>query len=245
MFELISSKKPIIMSCTEAAEAEKLIEGLYRDVNIALANELAIFCENIGINYWEIKEAANSQPFSHLHKPGIGVGGYCIPVYPWLLMQTAIDKGIELNFPLLGRFTNERMPKHSVNRILSKIDKNKKITTAAILGLSFRGNVADNRISPTYEIIDALTDKGVKIRVHDPFFSYDPLLPKNVELNQDLDKVISGVDLIIIATDHNEYKEITEEYIIKKAKKNTLVFDGRNILDNKKFNKLNIITIGK
>ena len=245
MFELISSKKPIIMSCTEAAEAEKLIEGLYRDVNIALANELAIFCENIGINYWEIKEAANSQPFSHLHKPGIGVGGYCIPVYPWLLMQTAIDKGIELNFPLLGRFTNERMPKHSVNRILSKIDKNKKRTTAAILGLSFRGNVADNRISPTYEIIDALTDKGVKIRVHDPFFSYDPLLPKNVELNQDLDKVISGVDLIIIATDHNEYKEITEEYIIKKAKKNTLVFDGRNILDNKKFNKLNIITIGK
>ena len=137
------------------------------------------------------------------------------------------------------------MPKHSVNRILSKIDKNKKRTTAAILGLSFRGNVADNRISPTYEIIDALTDKGVKIRVHDPFFSYDPLLPKNVELNQDLDKVISGVDLIIIATDHNEYKEITEEYIIKKAKKNTLVFDGRNILDNKKFNKLNIITIGK
>ena len=78
-----------------------------------------------------------------------------------------------------------------------------------------------------------------------PTFLYCFDVPNHKELNQDLDKVISGVDLIIIATDHNEYKEITEEYIIKKAKKNTLVFDGRNILDNKKFNKLNIITIGK
>ena len=244
MFEVISSKKPITMSTTEAAEAEKLIEGLYRDVNIALANELSRFCENLGIDYWEVREAANSQPYSHLHKPGIGVGGYCIPVYPWLLTQTAIDKGIDMNFALLGRYTNERMPKYSVSRIMSEINNKKKLT-ALILGLSFRGNVADNRISPTYDIIDELIQNNIKARVHDPFFSYDPLLPKEVKLSKDLDKVISGVDIIIIATDHDEYKEITEDYIIKKSKKKPLIFDGRNILTKSKFEKLKILTIGK
>ena len=228
MFEVISSKKPITMSTTEAAEAEKLIEGLYRDVNIALANELSRFCENLGIDYWEVREAANSQPYSHLHKPGIGVGGYCIPVYPRLLTQTAIDKGIDMNFALLGRYTNEKMPGYSVSRIMSEINNKKKLT-ALILGLSFRGNVADNRISPTYDIIDELIQNNIKVRVHDPFFSYDPLLPKEVRLSKDLDKVISGVDIIIIATDHDEYKEITEDYIIRKSKKKPLIFDGRNI----------------
>ena len=180
MFEVISSKKPITMSTIEAAEAEKLIEGLYRDVNIALANELSRFCENLGIDYWEVREAANSQPYSHLHKPGIGVGGYCIPVYPWLLTQTAIDKGIDMNFALLGRYTNEKMPGYSVSRIMSEINNKKKLT-ALILGLSFRGNVADNRISPTYDISDELIQNNIKVRVHDPFFSYDPLLPKEVK----------------------------------------------------------------
>jgi len=244
MFGIISSKKPIIMSCTEAAEAEKLIEGLYRDVNIALANELSVFCEKLGIDFWEIRDAANSQPYSQLHKPGIGVGGYCIPVYPWLLTQTAIDKGINVNFPLLGRYTNEKMPEYSVNRIMSKIGKKKNIT-ALILGLSFRGNVADNRISPTYDVVKELMKKKVKIRVHDPFFDYDPLLPKQVKLSCELDKVISGVDVIIISTDHNEYKEIDEEYIIKKSKKKPMIFDGRNILNQDDFKKLKILTIGK
>ncbi len=109
------------------------------------------------------------------------------------------------------------MPKYSINRIMSKIGNKKKLT-ALILGLSFRGNVADNRISPTYDVVKELMKKKVKIRVHDPFFDYDPLLPKQVKLSCELDKVISGVDVIIISTDHNEYKEIDEEYIIKKSK---------------------------
>ena len=244
MFEVISSKKPIIMSSTDAAEAEKLVEGLYRDVNIALANELAIFCENIGIDYWEVKEAANSQPFSHLHKPGIGVGGYCIPVYPWLLTQTAIDKGINMNFPLLGRYTNEKMPKYSINRIMSIIGNKRKLT-ALILGLSFRGNVADNRISPTYDIVNELIKNKIKVKVHDPFFNYDPILPKEVKLSDELDKVISGTDIIIIATDHDEYKEINEDYIIKKSRKKPMIFDGRNILNKDNFKILKLVTIGK
>jgi len=127
---------------------------------------------------------------------------------------------------------------------MSKINNKKKLT-ALILGLSFRGNVADNRISPTYDIIDELIQNNIKARVHDPFFSYDPLLPKEVKLSKDLDKVISGVDIIIIATDHDEYKEITEDYIIKKSKKKPLIFDGRNILNKSKFEKLKILTIGK
>ena len=89
IFSLIYQKGIISMSNIKAAEAEKLFEGVYRDVNIALANELAIFSEHLGVNFWEVRYAANSQPFCHIHKPGIGVGGACIPVYPQFILKTA------------------------------------------------------------------------------------------------------------------------------------------------------------
>ncbi|HJS82257.1 MAG TPA: nucleotide sugar dehydrogenase, partial [Nitrososphaera sp.] len=97
LYPLIFKKGVFRMQSIKAAETEKLLEGVYRDVNIALANEMAKFCERIGVNFWEAREAANSQPFSHIHKPGAGVGGACIPVYPQFVLHTASAEKIECN----------------------------------------------------------------------------------------------------------------------------------------------------
>ena len=89
VFSMLFKKGVIIISRIETAEAEKLFEGIYRDVNIALANELSVLSEKLGIDFWEAQNAANSQPFCHIHKPGIGVGGACIPVYPQFILEVA------------------------------------------------------------------------------------------------------------------------------------------------------------
>ena len=104
------------MTNIRAAETEKLFEGVYRDVNIALSNELAKFCEKIGVDFWEVREAANSQPFCNLHKPGVGVGGACIPVYPQFVLDTAKSMNVTCSITEQSRITNNSMPMHCVPR---------------------------------------------------------------------------------------------------------------------------------
>ena len=245
IFGMISSKSPIVMTSTKAAEAEKLIEGLYRDVNIALVNQIAILCEKEGIDIWEIRNAANSQPFSNLHKAGIGVGGYCIPIYPHLLLQTAKNRGINLNLASISREINEAMPAHCVNRILTELKQTNKKKKAAILGLSFRGDIPDKRLSPTYDIVNELLANDIKVTVHDPFFDNDSLLPKSVKVTKNLKKAIRKADIIIVATNHNQYNKLNDEFVVKNSKSKTIVFDGRGILDRKNFTKIKLITIGQ
>jgi len=244
IFEMISSKTPIVMTSTKAAEAEKLIEGLYRDVNIALANQIAILCEKEGVNIWEIRNAANSQPFSNIHKAGIGVGGYCIPIYPRLLLQTAKNKGINLNLASISREINEAMPAHCVNRILTEIKQRNRKNKATILGLSFRGNIPDKRMSPTYDVVNELLANNIKVTIHDPFFKRDSLLPKSVKITNNLKKAVRNADIIIVATNHNQYNKLNDEFFIKNSRIKPIVFDGRGILDRKKFTNIKLITIG-
>ena len=244
IFEMISSKTPIVMTSTKAAEAEKLIEGLYRDVNIALANQIAILCEKEGVNIWEIRNAANSQPFSNIHKAGIGVGGYCIPIYPRLLLQTAKNKGINLNLASISREINEAMPAHCVNRILTEIKQRNRKNKATILGLSFRGNIPDKRMSPTYDVVNELLANNIKVTIHDPFFKRDSLLPKSVKITNNLKKAVRNADIIIVATNHNQYNKLNDEFFIKNSRIKPIVFDGRGILDKKKFTNIKLITIG-
>ena len=104
------------MSSIKSAETEKLFEGVYRDVNIALSNELAIFSEQLGIDFWEVREAANSQPFCNIHKPGIGVGGACIPVYPQFILKTAEVLQVDCNLTKYSRLLNNSMPKYCVTQ---------------------------------------------------------------------------------------------------------------------------------
>ena len=232
LYSIIAKKGVIKMSSMRAAEAEKLLEGVYRDVNIALANEMAKFCERVGVDFWESREAANSQPFCHIHKPGAGVGGACIPVYPQFVLHTAEVNNIECSITRLGRNVNDSMPSYCVaqaTKLLNSKDLSQTIIT--LLGLAFRGGVSDTRLSPTYKVIDELKKLKVKeIRVHDPLVTCDTNLPHDVVLMSSLSQAVRGADLIILVSDHSEYRNLTSDII-----DGAPIYDGRGILDKSKF----------
>jgi nucleotide sugar dehydrogenase len=246
LLKIISKKGVITFSSLANAEAEKLFEGVYRDVNIALANELSEFCEKVGVNYWEARKGANSQPFCHLHYPGTGVGGLCIPVYPRFIIESSSKIGKHLKMVEFARKTNDLMPIKCVNDSLKLLAKNKinlKGTKIAVLGLGFRGEVTDSRLSPTYVVVKEFLKKGCKVAVHDPYILEDDLLPSSVKLSSDLDTVVDEASLVFISSDHKAYAQLNQDSF-SKTKKPLLVFDGRNILDKNNFKDSSLLTIG-
>jgi nucleotide sugar dehydrogenase len=232
LYSMVAKKGVIRISNMRTAETEKLLEGVYRDVNIALANEMAKFCEKVGVNFWEAREAANSQPFSHIHKPGVGVGGACIPVYPQFILHTADIQKVDCNITRLGRNVNDSMPAYCVDQALRLLDgMDVSQSTITLLGLAFRGGVSDTRLSPTYKVIEELKKRGAKeIRVHDPLVTSDPNLSQDVILTSSLAQAIKGVDLVILVADHPEYRGLAQEKL-----GGVPVYDGRGVLDKSKF----------
>ena len=246
LLKIISDKGVIKMNEIENAEAEKIFEGVYRDVNIAMANELADFCEKFGVDFWEARKAANSQPFCNLHFPGTGVGGLCIPIYPQFIINSAKKIGKNLRILEYARKTNDFMPKKCVLESLSLLKKNKiniKNSHIAVLGLGFRGDVTDSRLSPTYTVVKEFLRKGCKVSIHDPYIFEDVQLPKNTLLSNDLHEVIKGASLIFISTDHKRYSKLNDK-LLSSTKKPLLIFDGRNILNHNNFKKATILTVG-
>jgi len=246
LLKMISKKGVLTMASLENAEAEKLFEGVYRDVNIALANELAEYCEKSGVDYWDARKAANSQPFCHLHYPGTGVGGLCIPVYPKFIIGEALKMRMHLKMLEFARSTNDFMPVKCVSDAWSLLRKNKtsgKHHRIAVLGLGFRGEVTDSRLSPTYIVVKEFLKKDCRVAVHDPYITKDDLLPSEVMLSTDLNSVVNKADLIFISSDHKLYSKLNKKSF-SKANRPVLIFDGRNILNRKNFKNINILTIG-
>ncbi|MEM2405110.1 MAG: nucleotide sugar dehydrogenase [Candidatus Methanomethylicia archaeon] len=231
LYSCIARKGVIKMENSTAAELVKIFEGVYRDVNIALANELAKVCELYNVDYLKVREAANSQPYCHLHLPGCGVGGWCIPVYPYFLVESVKKYGLNLELTALSRKINEEMPKYTVNKLLKLIGnvENKRV---AVLGLAFRGDIADTRLSPAYEIIKILNKLGAEIVVYDPYVNDDERL-KSMKILQvnNLKEAIENADAVIIATDHSEFKKINMKNLINTGKP-LIIIDGRNILNS-------------
>jgi nucleotide sugar dehydrogenase len=262
IYSIIFKKGVIAMSSIRTAETEKLLEGVYRDVNIALANELAKFCEKVGIDFWEARDAANSQPFCHIHKPGAGVGGACIPVYPQFILHTADRMNIDCNITRMSRNINDSMPAYSVERAtellkeqeeknnrkkqgiehLKKDFVNKGELIITLLGLAFRGGVSDTRLSPTYKVIEEFQKLKVKeIRIHDPLIINDPSLSgkQNIILTSNLNEAIQGTDLIMLIADHPEYRTLTPDDL-----GGAPIYDGRGMLDRSKFDHSTFASIG-
>jgi len=246
LLKIISKKGVLQMSSLANAEAEKLFEGVYRDVNIALANELADFCEKVGVNYWEARKGANSQPYCKLHYPGTGVGGLCIPIYPQFVIGSAKKVGKSMKIIESARKTNDSMPKKCVLdaiNLLSKNKRNKKNAKIAILGLGFRGEVTDSRLSPTYDVVNEFLRNGYTVSVHDPYIFEDKLLPKKVLLTSNLKTIIKDAELVFISTDHKIYSKLDKNKL-GTCKKPILIYDGRNILNNKNLFSPFLSTIG-
>ena len=248
LYSLIARKGVIKMSTIKTAEFEKLCEGVYRDVNIALANELVKIAEQIGIDFWEARNAANSQPFCNLHKPGTGVGGACIPVYPRFLIETADKMKIGSDITKLARQVNSLMPKYCVSEAVELLQRSGKSingANVAVLGLAFRGGVSDTRLSPTYDVFEEFLKFGCKILLHDPYVSNDVRIPSSVILTEKLEQALKNADLVFIATDHPQYAELSEKRLSKLASKDAVVYDGRGILDPKRFGNRYFANIGR
>ncbi len=237
-YSRISSKGVIKLSSIKAAEFSKLAEGIYRDVNIALSNELATLSETLGLNYYEIREAANSQPYCHLHLPGPGVGGPCIPVYPYFVINTSLSRGYVPKLTQLARNINENMPYETLKKFEKFLRTHGiKISNSRIgvLGVAFRGDTDDTRLSPTHDFIALLRARGCRdIVAHDPLVTKDETLNQlGVQLTQDLQAALEGRDAVAVLTKHTEYRKLTTEEVVRLSKNpNILIYDAVNVIIN-------------
>lgn len=233
LYSRVVKKGVITLSSELAAEFEKLAEGVYRDVNIALANELADLCRKLDIDYEEVRLAANSQPFSHLHKPGTGVGGLCIPIYPKFLRWTALKQGLDLPLVSLARGLNEEMPSKIADLVEEGIEKLRiSDPKLVILGLAFRGDVPDSRLSPTYDLVKELLSRGISnITVHDPLIKEDEMLKDlGIPLIDDLENALRGAEVLVVSTDHSAYKMKASE-LFSIGNDLRLIVDGRHVIE--------------
>ncbi|WP_460998351.1 nucleotide sugar dehydrogenase [Trueperella pyogenes] len=206
------------MGSAEAAEMAKLAETTYRDVNIGLANQFAVFADAAGIDVQRVIDACNSQPYSHIHRPGIAVGGHCIPVYPRLYLSTDPDASIVRT----ARQYNAGMPEYVVGRVESLLGDlaGQKV---AVLGASYRGGVKETAFSGIFATVAALEARGAQVKVHDPMYSDEELAAFGWQAYH-LGEETSAA---IVQADHAQYKTVTPGDFpgIK------VLFDGRRVTD--------------
>ncbi len=202
----------------ETAELAKLAEGIYRDVNIALADELARYADSLGIDVIEVIEAANSQPYSHIHQPGVGVGGHCLPVYPHFLPHEA-----SLRLPAEARAINDEMARYGVGKLEAALGSLRG-ATVLILGLAYRSNVKEAAHSSALLLDEALRQRGARSLVHDPWFSDDELRALGLEPPESFPP--PHVDAIIVQALHDAYRDLD----LRSFAGCRAVLDGRNAL---------------
>ena len=209
-----------LLSDAEAAEFCKLAESVYRDVNIALANELARYAEACGVDVHEVFPVANSQPQSHLHNPGVGVGGHCIPVYPYLL----IDRTEHARLAATARSVNDAMPAHAVDILEARLG-DLSGRRVLILGVAFRAGVKESAHSQAFDLHRELRARGALPVAHDPLYSSDELRALGLD-PVTLDPP-PAVDAAILQTGHAEYREMD----FRAFPGLRLILDGRGALD--------------
>ena len=230
----------IKVSSVRVAEMVKLAENVYRDVNIALANELALICEKLGVDYNEVANAANTQPFCHLHVPGLGVGGHCIPHNPYFIIDYALTEGVRPILMLTARSVNDSMPKHTVKLIidgLREIGKDIEKSVIAILGAAFKPDSADPRYSPVEQLCDELELRGAKVKVYDPLISVNKLKDMGYDAYDELEEAVEEADCLVIAMPHTVLKEILNsklKEIGEMMRRPALIVDCWRILDYRK-----------
>ncbi len=212
-----------LVANAETAEFVKLAETTYRDVNIALANEFARFAASNGINALDAFAAANTQPYSHIHNPGLGVGGHCIPVYPYFMANAAAAG--ELDLVRRSRALNDSMAAYGLD-LLAQAMGDVRGKRVLILGLSYRENVKEDAFSTTHLLLKGLAERGADVRLHDPLWTAEELA-KHAEVARDL--YDSGAEAVILQAYHDQYKELLDWQRLVAAGVRVLL-DGRNAL---------------
>lgn len=218
-----------VLETVKSAEAVKVVENTFRDINIAFVNELAKSFDKMGIDLSEVIKGAATKPFGYMpFYPGPGVGGHCIAQDPYYLIASAEKAGFEHRLLKLAREINESMPMHVVGLVedsLQKVGVKLKGAKVAILGLAYKPGIDDIRQSPALKIIQLLNKKGVEVKSFDPFV----LTKSNAG---SLDEALENVSAVVLATDHKQFVQtLTPEFF--SAKNVAVVVDARNALDAK------------
>ncbi len=244
-------KEELIPVSATTAEVAKVVENTYRDVQIAFANEVALACESLNVDFNDVRRCVNSLPFNSnayrdLHLPGAGVGGHCLPKDPWLLKYGVDTYGkTEVPFDVVvkARMRNEMMPSHMIE-LAKKGAKNAGIDFAkakiTVLGASFIENSEDTRNSPTETYIKLLEKEGVKWAIHDPYVRQREF-PYTV--SKDLETTIKDADIVVIFVKHEEYYKLKPDWL-KEKMKTPIIIDGRDVIDLDEFRKNGFIAYG-
>jgi len=230
--------QPLYTTDCMTAEVSKTVENTYRDINIAFANEVALICESLGVNAYEVRKFVNTLPknsnaFRDLHIPGAGVGGHCLPKDPWLLkygLDTYGKHPFEPKLIVRARELNSYMPVHMSELVIDALEgRGINLVTAkvALLGLAFLENTDDTRNSPTIPLWENLKNKGIQnLIIHDPYVQdYE-----GVTLSSDLDSCLENADCAVIVTKHDEYLDM-DLNAVKEMMKTPILIDGRNAFE--------------
>jgi UDP-N-acetyl-D-mannosaminuronic acid dehydrogenase len=217
-------RSSIHLTDATTAEMTKLMENTFRDVNIALANEFSRIGAHVGIDIHEAIALANRHPRVNILSPGPGVGGHCIAVDPWFIVDAAPEQA---NLIRVAREVNDAQPGHVVELILDGVSEVRH-PEVAILGLAYKANVDDMRESPALDVVRQLDARGISLRLHDAHVTRPPV---GVPLERDLATTVAGADVIVILTDHQEYRLLDPRDPVFAGMRSRTVIDTRHCLD--------------
>jgi len=223
-------KQEITATDVLTAELAKTVENAYRDVNIAFANEMALICESLGVDVYEMRGLINARPDRHMHLPGAGVGGHCLPKDTWLLRFGVKEYGtrdVDTVMITLARSINDAMPDHMarlVEEALAEAGRKIKGARVAVLGIAYLEDSDDVRNTPAEPLINTLRARGASVIAHDPFvWGYE-----GEELTRDLDEALRGADCLALVTKHQMYFGLDLERV-KGLVRTPVIVDGRNV----------------
>ena len=220
------------LGSAEAAEMAKLAETTYRDVNIGLANQFGAFAAKNGIDVYQVIEASNSQPYSHIHRPGIAVGGHCIPVYPRLYLWNDPDATVVR----AAREANAAMPAYTVGLAVGAAGGSLEGKKVAVLGASYRGGVKETAFSGVFATVQALREAGADVVVNDPMYSPQEL----GSFGWQPYAVGEPADVVVVQADHSEYRDLAAADFPGVQ----VVVDGRRVLDPGRFDGVRYLVVG-
>lgn len=223
-----------VSGCKEA-EAAKILENTFREVNIALINELALMFERMGINIWEVVNAAATKPHSFMpHYPGPGVGGHCIPLDPYYLLYEAEKSETYSRFIELAGIINDHMKIHAINLAydgLKNVNKKLNNSTVGVLGLAYKKDINDARESPAFEIVSELVKRGAIVKVFDPFVKRISTEVGEFESERNMLNCVEGCDCLIFLTNHSQFSKINWNKVASLMKDKPVLIDTRNMFN--------------
>ena len=227
LYQRVLNAEVFVVSSPKEAEMSKILENSFRIVNIAFINEMAIVAKKMGINIWQVIDAAATKPFGFMpFYPGPGVGGHCIPIDPFYLTYKAREFDYHTRLIELAGEINDYMPEYVVERMMDVLNENKKCMNGAkilMLGIAYKGDIDDMRESPALKVLEHLENKKANVKIHDPYVPTFTLKDKTYNTVPLTEEVLKEADIVVITTGH---KKVDYGFVLKNAK---IVFDTKNI----------------